>query len=329
MTNILISSAGRRAALVKLFQREIQHLQGNVFAADVGRTSAACRLATSWRQVPHCTAFEFPAALRQACDDWKINWIVPTIDTELPVLANLRTQFAAEGINVAVSSIETIEICSDKFRTADFLERSNLPTVATLNNPSQVGCPQLPNTAFPVFLKPAQGSSSIGAVRINDQETLNFYFAQTACPIVQEHAVGREFTVNFFVDRLGRCIAAVPHERLETRAGEVSKCVTRHIPALEELAWKIAAALPGAYGPLCYQAFYDRDAGPRIIEINARFGGGYPVTHAAGANFVDFLLNDREGTTTPPTRSTWAEGCVMLRYDAAVFTTTHDIEQSA
>jgi carbamoyl-phosphate synthase large subunit len=137
---------------------------------------------------------------------------------------------------------------------------------------------------------------------------------------VQELARGREFTVNLYVNRAGKCVCAVPHWRVEVRAGEVSKGITVKDPRLMELARRVAEALPGARGPLNMQCFLDDDGTIAIIEINARFGGGYPLAHKAGARFTDWLLDEQEGREAGPYDG-WTDDLAMLRYDEAVFST--------
>ena len=77
-------------------------------------------------------------------------------------------------------------------------------------------------------------------------------------------------------------------------------------------------SLPGARGVLCFQVIDDPRHGPRVFEVNARFGGGYPLAHQAGARFADWLLDEIDGR---PCRAHdgWREGVTMLRYDDAVF----------
>jgi carbamoyl-phosphate synthase large subunit len=131
-------------------------------------------------------------------------------------------------------------------------------------------------------------------------------------------AKGREFTINLFVNRLGKCVCAVPHWRLEVRAGEVSKGVTVKDERLMDLGRRVAEALPDARGALNVQCFLDEDGAIAIIEINARFGGGYPLAHQAGARFTDWLLAEQEGAEIAP-YDDWTDDLAMLRYDDAVF----------
>ena len=138
---------------------------------------------------------------------------------------------------------------------------------------------------------------------------------------MQERWLGREYTVNLFFDRQQlRC--AIPHLRIETRAGEVSKAVTERVPQLSALASKLGEALRGrAFGSLCFQAIITPGGEAALLEINARFGGGYPLADHAGASFAQWLLEivlGRECTA----HDHWHEHVQMLRYDASVFTDT-------
>jgi carbamoyl-phosphate synthase large subunit len=104
------------------------------------------------------------------------------------------------------------------------------------------------------------------------------------------------------------------------RGGEVSKAVTIRSPVLERLAVDVCETLPGAYGALAIQAFLGGGAGDvAIIEINARFGGGYPLSREAGADFPRWMLEDLAGRPSTASADSWQSGLVMLRYDAAVF----------
>jgi carbamoyl-phosphate synthase large subunit len=73
---------------------------------------------------------------------------------------------------------------------------------------------------------------------------------------------------------------------------------------------------------LCFQAIDTAD-GPKVFEINARFGGGFPLAHAAGAPFTRWLIAEAAGLSEAP-HDEWQEGTTMLRYDEAVFGRSED-----
>ncbi len=277
--NVLVSSAGRRGSLIQLIRETFRPSYGRVYAIDAAPWSAACRLADDWQLVPRFDDEGFFDAVADYCREHHIQLIIPTHDRELPVYARLRPMFAELGIHVACSGPRTIEIATDKLQTAQFLSANGLPAplqiaLVDAQNPD----PKLP---YPLIVKPRHGSCSVGVRVAHDFEELSFYLKRTQFPIVQRQAQGREFTINFLVSKTGICRIAVPHWRVETRGGEVSKCVTVRQPELLRTANQLANALPDAYGPLCFQAFIDHDQQVQIIEVNARLGGGYPIAHQA------------------------------------------------
>src|SRR5438477_5306639 len=137
--------------------------------------------------------------------------------------------------------------------------------------------------------------------------------------IVVELVSGTELTVNVIVDRKSHCLCTVTHVRMEVRGGEVSRCLTVNHPDLRSRVRQITEALPKAYGALNVQCFVSPDGGIRVVEINARFGGGYPLTHRAGAHMSTWLLEEALGLVPCGPFDQWQSGLLMLRYDEAVF----------
>ena len=90
------------------------------------------------------------------------------------------------------------------------------------------------------------------------------------------------------------------------------------IPALQDMATRIAAALPGLRGPFCFQAKRDVSGAFYVFEINARFGGGFPLAHRAGGQFSRWLIEAHFGLPSTET-SNWQAGWTFLRYDQAVY----------
>lgn len=315
--NILISSAGRRVVLARLFRAGLAELglPGEVMAADISPLSAAyCEAGTRFL-VPRCTDPEFVPALLERCIEHDIRLVVPTIDTELPILAETREQFAAVGTTVAVSGPATVRTGQDKLHTHEWLERAGLPTVRQWTPETAPADP----ACYPLIAKPRFGSSSIGVHLLHGPDGLEPL--RKSDYVIEEIARGNEHTVDVYVDRGGALVCAIPRRRLETRAGEVSKGVTVAHRGLLDLAGRVVAALDDAYGVLNFQCFVDPETDRlAVIELNARFGGGFPLSDAAGAHVPRWMVEDLAGLTSTATR-TFTDGLVMLRFDDAVFTT--------
>ena len=317
---LLVTSAGRRVALVEAFRASAADLgiALTVIACDqFPDLSAACHRADHAFAVPPVTADDHVPALLAAVAAHGIDLIVPTIDTELGPLAAAAADFAAAGADLVLCSSELVAMTADKLATARFLARHGLPSPHTVPLEDALAAPQDWNG--PLFIKPRFGSASRGIRAVASIADL----AGETWPepmIAQTLLTGTEYTINIYCDRTGQLQAAVPHERLRVRAGEVEKGITRRHPRLIALARQLAAVLPGPRGALCFQAMVPDTGDPQIFEINARFGGGYPLAHHAGAHFTRWLLED--ALEYPSTaHDAWQADVMMLRYDSNVFVT--------
>lgn len=315
---VLISSVGRRTQLICCFRKTLASLgvEGRVLGIDVNPAmSPGAHLVDASFAVPRCTAPEFIDEVLAICAEQEVDLIVPTIDTELPAYSAARPRLLASGVIAALSSVETVEISCDKARTHAFLVEKEIATVRQWDRDAALCHEQW---RFPLIVKPRRGSASNGVMKVHTDAMLRAALRDDPELIVQECAQGFECTVNLFVNAAGKCICAVPHRRIEIRGGEVSKAMTLRDPRIIEVARKVAEALPGAYGPLNMQCFVSEDA-VTVIEINARFGGGYPLAFEAGANFPLWLLQSRLHQETPPWFDGWKDNLTMLRYDSAIF----------
>jgi carbamoyl-phosphate synthase large subunit len=321
--NVLISSGGRRVGLLQCFRDSLRRQGHNaeVSMTDAGTSAPLAFVADRAHRVPRVTDPGYLAAVKKICVETSVRLLAPTIDTELPVYAAARASFASIGTTVSISGPETVAICGDKIATHEWLTANGFPTVRqTTPEGALTG-----GWRLPLIAKPRGGSASIGVRRIETSLELRAVAERTEhhgdiarTTVIQEIAEGREFTINAYVNRAGRCVCAVPHWRMETRAGEVSKGVTVKDRRLMDLARAVVEALPGAYGPMNVQCFMDESGTIRIIEINARFGGGYPLAHHAGTRFTDWLLDELDGKQVS-CHDDWIDDLAMLRYDEAVF----------
>ncbi|MEI3855807.1 MULTISPECIES: ATP-grasp domain-containing protein [Ensifer] len=314
---ILISSAGRRVELIHCFRAAAERLDLTlrVIACDQRPDlSAACHAADRAFAVPGCLDEDFIDAVFGICRAENVDLVVPTIDPELlPFSLNAR-RFAEAGTRVHVSPPEVVKTARDKLRTMQTLGGAGIPVpqTDTLENAREA----IADWSWPVFAKPRSGSASRSISVVHGPAALPQ--GRVEPMIVQEYLRGPEYTINLFVDVSGVVRSCIAHERLAVRAGEVEKGRTVRLPTLPELARGMAQALPDARGALCIQAIDDATRGLRIIELNARFGGGYPLADRAGACFAQWLLEEVAALPLSA-NDDWRDGVLMLRYDAAFF----------
>jgi carbamoyl-phosphate synthase large subunit len=316
--NILVSSAGRRVVLARLFRAALAELGlvGAVCAADASPLSAAYTEADQHFLVPRCTDAEFIPELLERCVEHDIHLIVPTIDTELPVYAEARDAFASIGTTIAVSGPTTVGIAQDKQLTHRWLVGAGLPTVAQWTAAEAPDDPSM----YPLIAKPRIGSSSIGVRTLTSPRDLAPLRAHDY--VIEQIAPGHEHTIDVYVNRSGSLISAVPRRRLETRGGEVSKGMTVAHEGLIGLAGRVVRSLEDCCGMLNFQCFVDPETERlAIIELNARFGGGFPLSDAAGAHVPRWMIEELIGLPSSAGAGGFQDGLVMLRFDDAVFTT--------
>ena len=315
--NVLITSAGRRGALVKCFKdtiKEIERCRGKVISVDASPLAAALYLSDKHYIVPRISDPNYINVLLNICKEENVKLIIPTIDTELLILSQNKEKFEKNGIRIAISDTKVIEVCSDKLKTFQFFKENDIPTVETFSY-SQVD--KMEGLQYPLFIKPCKGSASINAYRINKRKELDFFIDYIDNPVIQEFAEGQEFTLDVLADLGGKVINVVPRERIEVRAGEINKGRTVRDENIIEYAKNITEKL-GAIGPITIQCFV-KDAEIKFTEINPRIGGGYPLSFAAGANYPELLIRMVLDEKVMIRLGEFEENLIMLRWEDAVF----------
>ena len=191
--------------------------------------------------------------------------LIPTIDSELLILAEERKRLASAGIMVLVSDAELVSFCRDKRQTVNLFSSIGIDSPAILD-------PQ--SLSYPCFVRPISGSSSKGVRSIPSALHLSTFEKDDPNNLFQEFvpSTWQEYSVDCWFSRDSRLISMVPRERIETRGGEISKGVTRRGAVLSLLRPSLER-LQSACGCLTVQVFRS----DQILGIESTgFGGGYP-----------------------------------------------------
>lgn len=320
--NILITSAGQRVSLVRAFQKELKKLfpESKVYTVDLNPVLApACHVSDGYKSVGAITNKNYIQELLDACKEWSIKLIIPTIDTELLVLSSNKSLFLDKGITLVVSDFTFVEKCRDKRIINQFFMDNGIeiPKVVDKLNPT-----------FPLFIKPYDGSLSKDIYIINNKSELTAYHLSSPKLMFMEYINTLEYdeyTVDAYYDINGELKCAVPRKRIFIRSGEISKGVTSNneiVRCLKSKLFKIA----GAVGCLTIQFFFNSKTKRIVgIEINPRFGGGYPLSYLAGANFPKWIIEEYILQKDIPFFDSWENNLLMLRYDDEVL--VHNYEE--
>lgn len=250
--NIIITSAGQRVALVRDFKETLVrfYAEAKVFTTDMNPELApAAYVSDGCFEVLRVTDENYISQLLDICKKNEIGMIVPTIDTELLVLAENKKLFNDNDIIVCVSDLDFIKVCRDKRNTGDFLEKHNIrvPKAVDKYNPT-----------FPLFAKPYDGSLSTNLHYIKNAEELTQDILDDPKLLFMEYIdkeTYKEYTIDMYygTDNCVKCI--VPRERIKIRAGEINKGRTVKCPLMDYIKERLDK-IEGCIGCICIQVFF-------------------------------------------------------------------------
>ena len=315
--NVLILSAGRRVELVNCFKaaRDRLNIEGVIIAADASTLAPALYFADQRETVPYISQNDsYVNAIIRICNKYGVDLIVPTIDTELILLAERREEIeSGTGAKVLISSPDVIAICRDKTNTQRWLEEHGFLVPRMISDEDiEEG-----RAIYPLFIKPLDGSSSINAYRVESRDELDTYrnLIGRGRYIVQDFMEGTEYTVDCFLDMEGNIITVVPRIRIATRSGEIAKGrIVRDEGIIRDVERLLTELHP--IGHITIQCMRT-DRGIEYIEINPRFGGGAPMSIAAGADSCENLYRILRGERLVRNER-FRDNITFLRFDASI-----------
>ena len=277
-----------------------------VIATDMQLTAPALQVADIKIQVPAVYDPSYIDKTLAICKDYSVEALVSLNDLELPILADQKSRFEAVGVKVIVSDPQVIDIAFDKFKTAQWVESLGL------NAPkSYVKLADAKNALaaseihFPLFLKPRWGSGSIGLETVDDMEELEAVYALLLRKVkksilatasvgdeyimIQEKLTGNEYGLDVINDLDGNFLAVSVKQKLAMRAGETDKAVTVDLPVVREMGETIGRNLKHI-GNLDVDIMQRSNGDYCVLELNPRFGGGFPFSYEAGVNLPKAIM---------------------------------------
>ena len=309
--NILLTSAGRRTYLVDYFKKALGET-GKVHVSNSERCPAFAA-ADCWVETPLIYDDAYIGFMQRYCVENDIKAIIPLFDIDIPILARNKASFERIGVTVVVPDTHVAELCNDKWQMFNHLVAEGIATPQTFLSvdDAMYSC-RRGEVSFPLILKPRWGMGSIGMFAANNQGELEILYAAVLDRIkksylkyesranieqsvlIQETINGVEYGLDVMSDLGMKYQATSVKKKIAMRAGETDSAVTVRSELLESLGRSLALLFP-------HPANMDVDVfvtqcGPVVLELNARFGGGFPFSYAAGVDLpsaiVDWLNGD-------------------------------------
>ena len=225
---------------------------------------------------------------------------------------NNKKKFEEIGTKIIVSNREVIRICNDKWMTYNYLKRNEFNTPLTFLSPlDAINAVHNKQISFPLIVKPRWGMGSISIFEAdNIQELAVFYkkvknTIQTTylayesqqdtenCVIIQEKIAGQEYGLDIINDFKGNYQMTIIKKKYAMRSGETDCAETVSDSGLEKVGRKLSEIM-GHISNLDVDVFVMQGV-PYVLEMNARFGGGYPFSHIAGVDLPKAIVKWLKG----------------------------------
>lgn len=326
--NILLTSVGRRSYLVKYFKQAIGE-SGIVVAANSDPLTSGMIVADKAYTVPKVNSDHYIDELLGICKKEKISLVLSLFDIDLPYLSKARSRFENIGVTLVVSEPWLIEIANDKWKTYNFLLENNVPTPQTFLKLDDVkNAIQQGQLSYPVIVKPRWGMGSISVFKAENQKELEFFFdyAQKEIEksylsilsiselhqsvIVQQMITGKEYGLDVFNNLQGKHLQTIIREKISMRSGETDMARIIENSAIIGLGNQLANICKHI-GNMDVDVLEDKDGNIYVLEMNVRFGGGYPFSHIAGVNYPAALVAMVKGEH--PVLNDAKIGCIGLK----------------
>ena len=304
--NILLSSVGRRSYLVNYFQ-EALGTDGLVVVTNSIPDTQGILVSEKSYVVPEASNPEYLDTLIDICKCNKIQMLFSLHDLDAYILSQHKGRFFGIGVIPVISDYSVMKYTLDKYKTSIWAKKNGIGYPKTfLTCEDALLSVEKGEISFPLIVKPIHGFGSIEVSVAHDEEELfmlvrlvdknwsrsnisSFVNCEMGSVIVQELLNGQEFGLDIVNDLEGEYVTCFVKRKLGMRSGETDGAVTEDNVEIKEFGALISRKLRHI-GLLDADVFLDEDGSILLLELNPRFGGGYPFSHVAGADIPRFLL---------------------------------------
>lgn len=268
-TSVLVTGAGGPSGKAAI--RALKEKGFRVIAADM---ASAEHGADAFAMVLPATDPMYLSQLDDLLSTWDINWLFPTVQEELIIVAEKAAAYRGRGIAVYMANPGAVAICNDKWLTAQSLAAAGVAVPRSVIGGS--GAAAIRPLGFPCISRPRVGRGG-RHVTVHDRadSALDMRLAGSNL-IWQQFMPGTEYDVLLMIprDRPVSERVAVVFEKTALREGRTGNAVALKrvsAPDVRDLALAAAQALDLA-GPLDMDIRRDVNGVAHVLEINARIG---------------------------------------------------------
>lgn len=321
----MFCSVGRRGRLLRDVKETIGKT-GIIVGTDNQSTAPALQMCDRQYVVPRITEPGYVDLLLDICRQNGVKAITTLIDPEIEILAANSDRFREIGVIPLCPAQQSAVYCFDKYELFKYCREKDIRTPLTFHNWDEfTAALDRGEISFPVFMKPVNGSGSVGAHKVSTLEQAEADWNSGEHDyIIQELMTGGDCDADVYVDTIShKAVAAFSKRKIETRIGGASKTISFKDPKLFAFIEEVCSAFE-FNGPLDMD-FFIKDGEYYLSEINPRFGGAYLHAYGAGVDFIKLIVNNINGVENPVNIGDYDEDVLMLMYDDVVIAHTSDL----
>lgn len=311
-TNIALSCVGKRGYIADYF-RESLAVGSKIIGTSNTKWTPGFTSCDVSLLLPPISSDEYIPSLINECLKYDVSGILSFFDPDVHKISRYREEFIAAGIIPVIPRYAGSLIAFDKLKTHSFLSDLNIPAPRT--TASFLAAIQLLKTQqlfFPLVVKPRFGYGSINTFIARNPLELEAFYNYAPDMIIQQFLDAEAVNIDGLGDLSGRPISIIPWRKLLSKMGETERSITIDCPDLIQLGEQLIKVI-GIIGPFDADVFRDSDGKLWVLELNLRFGGGYPVSHLAGADFPNKIIRMIQGEILEPSIGDYAHGITMMK----------------
>ncbi|MDB4491414.1 ATP-grasp domain-containing protein [bacterium] len=311
--SILLLSCGTRSKLVQYFKKELR-APSLVVTADCSHYAPALYEGDIHHVIPRVDEAGYLDTVFEICREHEIKGVVSLVDPELTIIAKHRMDFLKIGALPIISDEVVVELCQDKHLMYNFLNNDGIKTPRSYVDKEQFfAAVRESQISYPVVIKPIRGSASVNLSIATSDEEVVLQFDKHENMMIQQHVDGTEFGIDSYIDMdSGELVALFAKKKLRMREGETEKSVSVKSSKIMDLITKLTTKLN-------LRGVIDVDmilhcGDYYILEVNPRFGGGYPHAYECGVNIPKMIVNNMNKQQNMRTMDGYDESVVMMKY---------------
>ena len=279
--NILLINPGRKDYIINYFLKLTKKFKANLFLIDPDKNIASFAVSKKTKNYvsPKAKAKNYKLFLRKFVTKKKIKIIFPFSEYELKTLSKDKKYYVDKGIYLVLSNSDVISICENKIKTGIFLKKIGI------NYPKIIPFSKI-KVNLPVIKKNIFGNSSKNQKiirKFNDiprKKDYGYFY--------QKYLNFQEYGMDILNDFDGNFLHCLARKKISMRAGDTDKAEIISSKKFSNLAKKISSKLKHV-GNLDIDFLVNKKK-IYVIDLNPRFGGGYPFTHEYGYNYIKALI---------------------------------------